>query len=109
MWGSGLRDMGRFKIMSNPSVWCGAPRVRSGMTHGRQVKDAIPLSLGPIQAAVANVRSQPWAAGVPSADSLITRCEFNLEWFFVSRHGCDSQSGRPINPVMYDCLGLPAS
>ncbi|BDA45920.1 hypothetical protein COCOBI_08-0120 [Coccomyxa sp. Obi] len=40
--------------------------------NNKQVKDAIPLSLGPLQAAVANVRSQPWAAGVPSADSLIT-------------------------------------
>ncbi len=45
----------------------------------RQVKDAIPLSLGPIQAAVANVRSQPWAAGVPSADSLITGCALRLD------------------------------
>ena len=39
----------------------------------RQVKDAIPLSLGPIQAAVANLRMQPWAANFPSAEGLITR------------------------------------
>ena len=41
----------------------------------RQVKDAIPLSLGPIQAAVANLRMQPWAANFPSAEGLITRQE----------------------------------
>lgn len=42
--------------------------------HARQVKDAIPLSLGPLQSAVANLRSQPWAASIPSADSFITGC-----------------------------------
>ena len=60
-WPKPLRLQGKIKL-------CHKQRV-----YGRQVKDAIPLSLGPVQAAVSNLRGQPWAAGIPSADGLITR------------------------------------
>ncbi len=72
--------------------WMRMPGVKGCSWRPRQVKDAIPLSLGPIQAAVASLRAQPWAAGIPSADGLITRCSLKMP---IERNTCRACSWRP--------------